>query len=190
MTPILVKYDLYLQAVYKNDYPDVLHYLITTQKCDALKTDEHGRNLIFLAVMNEKPKILRYLIKRWPCIDINAECDSGNTPLHAAVNKGKLELVEIILESLSNTTTEKSNSIILDVNKINKKCMNATALHLAVWNDYTDIALRLIQANSDPYLKMNGISDAFDLARENSNEILYDLLSEFFNSTKGKADKV
>jgi len=50
--------------IHRNDYPDVLHYLITTQKCNVLKKDEHGRTLIFLAVMNEKPKILRYLIKR------------------------------------------------------------------------------------------------------------------------------
>ena len=106
------------------------------------------------------------------------------------MNKGKLELVEIILESLSNFTNpdNKSGSVNLDVNKVNKKCMNATPLHLAAWNDYTDIALRLIQANADPYLKMNGVSDAFDLARENSNEVLVDLLSEFFDSTgKGKA---
>jgi hypothetical protein len=26
--------------------------------------DEHGRSLIFLAVMNDKPKILNYLVKR------------------------------------------------------------------------------------------------------------------------------
>lgn len=57
--------------------------------------------------------------------------------------------------------------------------MNATPLHLAVWNDYNEIALRLIQANADPYLKMNDISNAFDLARENSNDVLLELLNDF-----------
>ena len=79
---------------------------------------------------------------------------------------------------------KSDTNIPLDVNKLNTKCMNATALHLAVWNDFTDIALRLIQANADPYLKMNGTSDAFELARENSNETLCDLLNEFFHSKK------
>jgi ankyrin repeat protein len=186
MIPSSTKYDLYLEVVFKNDFPDVLHYLITTKKCNVLKRDEHGRTLIFLAVMNEKPKILRYLVKRWPSIDINAENDSGNTPLHAAVNKGKLELVEIVLESLSNSLSsiKPSTNICLSVDKPNTMCMNATPLHLAVWNDYTDIALRLVQAKADPYLKMNGKSNAFDLAKENSNEILFDLLNEFANSVK------
>ena len=57
--------------------------------------------------------------------------------------------------------------------------MNATPLHLAVWNDFNEIALRLIQANADPYLKMNDISNAFDLASENSNDVLLELLNDF-----------
>ncbi len=121
---------------------------------------------------------------KWPSIDINEPCDSGNTPLHAAVNKGNLKLVEIILQALENDellsqgeTNEKNFR--LNVNKTNPKCMNATSLHLAVWNDYNEIALRLIQANADPYLKMNDVSNAFDLARENSNDILLELLNDF-----------
>lgn len=67
----------------------------------------------------------------------------------------------------------------LDVDKPNPKCMNATALHLAVWNDYNEIAIKLVQNNADPYLKMNGETNAFDLAKENSNEVLHDLLLEY-----------
>lgn len=64
--------------------------------------------------------------------------------------------------------------------------MNATALHLAVWNDFSEIAIKLIQANANPYLKMNDISTAFDLAKESSNEVLYDLLVEYSNMNKNK----
>lgn len=49
---------------FRNDFPEVLHYLITTNKCDPLKIDEKGRTLVFLAVVNNLPKILNYLVKR------------------------------------------------------------------------------------------------------------------------------
>ncbi len=133
---------------------------------------------------------------------MNEQCHSGNTPLHAAVNKGNQTLVDIILQSLNNenepintdtfessstsslinegeTTSRSRKSYKLDINKINEKCMNSTALHLAVWNDFNEIALRLVQNNADPNLKMNGTTTAFDLALENSNQVLYELLNEF-----------
>jgi len=204
-SPVLnqVKYELYLESAYKHDLPEVLHYLILTKKCNPFKRDEQGRTLIFLAVMNDRPKILNYLIKRWPSIDVNEACHSGNTPLHAAVNKGNISLVDIILQSLNNesneslkpdnfessstsslneasdTSSRSRKSFKLDINKTNVKCMNSTPLHLAVWNDFNEIALRLIQNNADPNLKMNGTKNAFELALENSNQILYELLTEY-----------
>ncbi len=107
--------------------------------------------------------------------------------MHAAVNKEKLNLVEILLKSLSNEETSRTKSddqdkkfYKLDVNRVNEKCMGATALHLAVWNDYNEIALVLMQANADPWLKMND-KNAFEMARDSSNQVLYELLSEYSN---------
>jgi hypothetical protein len=48
----------------RNDYPEVLHYLITTKKCDPYTVDEQGRTLVFQAVISDLPKILNYLVKR------------------------------------------------------------------------------------------------------------------------------
>jgi len=113
-------------------------------------------------------------------------------------------MVELLLKSLSNdfetdakttsatssTTSFGSTSMLgkssrrtykLDVNKVNEKCMDSTPLHLAVWNDYNEIAIRLVQSNANPNLKMNGVSTAFDLALENKNEVLYELISEYYN---------
>lgn len=195
------KYDYYLKSALKNDFPEVLHYLITTKKCDPYQIDDKGRTLIFQSVINDLPKILNYLIKRWPSIDINAPCHSGNTALHAAVNQGNIILVELLLNSLSNHSEDnyqmrssvasfssssfhenvtKTNHK-LDVNKPNEKCMNTTPLHLAVWNDFNEIAIRLVQSNADPHIKMNETSNAFDLALENDNQVLYELLSDYYN---------
>lgn len=70
------------------------------------------------------------------------------------------------------------------MNRPNLKCMNATSLHLAVWNNYDEIALRLIEAKADPMIKMNGQSSAFDLAHENGNQVLADLMNELNISRK------
>lgn len=125
---------------------------------------------------------------KWPAIDINEASDNGNTALHAAVNTGNIELVQILLESLgekketetsqSSATSTKQRTL-LDVDKKNENCMNATPLHLAVWNNYVEIAILLLQHGANPHLKMNNISTAFDLATENSNQVLFDLIREY-----------
>ena len=101
---------------------------------------------------------------------MNEACKSGNTALHAAVNRAKLELVEILLRC------ER-----VDVNRPNEKCMDVSALHLAVWNGLDEIAWRLASAGGDVHQCMcmadGSRVSALDLAK--SNESLYELLVEF-----------
>ena len=52
---------------------------------------------------------------------MNKQADNGNTALHAAVNNEHIECVLALL-----------NIQTLDVNAVNTKCENSTALHLAV----------------------------------------------------------
>jgi hypothetical protein len=125
------------------------------------------------------------------------------------VNKGSLQLVEIILQSTesdsndhvvsagaggspstvssdsgymgSGETERRTSRPVhkLDIDSPNRKCMNATALHLAVWNEFDEIAIRLVQAGADPYLKMNEATSAIDMAKESQNETLHELLVEY-----------
>ena len=83
------------------------------------------------------------------------------------MNSAKKEIVEILLGSKN-----------LDINVVNKSCMNATALHLAVWHDSEEIAILLIKNKADPYLKMDGNKNAFDLARENNNTFLLEIFDD------------
>lgn len=126
---------------------------------------------------------------QWPSIDINEPCDSGNTALHAAVNKGNAQLVDILLESLATSRQDADEGAQrtqrdhhrLELDKPNLKCMNSTALHLAVWNDFTEIAVRLVQAGADPRLRMNDQLSVLDMAKENANQVLYELILEYSN---------
>ena len=100
--------------------------------------------------------------------------------MHAAVNNGKLKIVEILLKSTN-----------LNVNLVNDSCMSATALHLAVWHSYDEIAITLVRNKGDPYLTMgNGGLNAFELAKENNNQVLAELLLEFFNEEKNVRESI
>jgi len=54
-------------------------------------------------------------------MDVNRPCDSGNSPLHVAVNLGNLSLVKMLLRMPD-----------IEVNRRNPQSENATPLHLAV----------------------------------------------------------
>ena len=55
------------------------------------------------------------------CMDVNMPCDTGNSPLHVAVNLGNYNLVRVLL-----------NMPDIEVNTENSQCDGATPLHLSV----------------------------------------------------------
>jgi len=68
------------------------------------------------------------------------------------------------------------------VNKRNEKCMDMTPLHLAVFNDYDEIAIRLVQSDANPNLKIKGEISALSMALENKNQVLYELLGDYYQN--------
>nr|XP_025034302.1 protein FAM220A isoform X1 [Pelodiscus sinensis] len=120
-------------------YVDVLHYIILNQKLDLGTVDEKNRNLIFLATIYDQPKILDYFLDMGlPIPDINQPAENGNTPLHAAVNTGKMHLVSLLLHYPG-----------INVNFPNPQCDGATALHLAIAYGYLGICYLLLNAAAD-----------------------------------------
>ncbi|XP_032658055.1 protein FAM220A isoform X2 [Chelonoidis abingdonii] len=120
-------------------YADVLHYLIINQQLDLGAVDEKNRNFIFLATIYDQPKILDYFLDMGlPIPDVNHAAENGNTPLHAAVNTGKMHLVSLLLHYPG-----------INVNFPNPQCNGATALHLAIVYGYLGICYLLLNAAAD-----------------------------------------
>lgn len=53
-------------------------------------------------------------------MNINEKAPSGNTPLHAAINNGNINMVKLLINAGAN------------VNAWNPECEGATPLHLAI----------------------------------------------------------
>ena len=55
-----------------------------------------------------------------PRVNVNEKAPSGNTPLHAAINTGNINMVKLLINAGAN------------VNAWNPECEGATPLHLAI----------------------------------------------------------
>ncbi|KAK3580734.1 hypothetical protein CHS0354_005744 [Potamilus streckersoni] len=144
-----------IQQAIQLGYIDVVHYLIVSGQVDPQRIDEHGRTLIFNAVMHSRPKIVQYLISRVkPAIDVNRASDTGNTALHAAANNGNVNLVTELLMNPD-----------IDVNCCNSQCENATPLHLAVMHGHAEIVGALLRAGANFSQKMGNMLP-LDIARD------------------------
>jgi len=53
-------------------------------------------------------------------VNVNEQAPSGNTPLHAAINTGNINMVKLLINAGTN------------VNAWNPECEGATPLHLAI----------------------------------------------------------
>ena len=48
----------------RNNYFDVIHYLVTSGKVKRDSVDKHGRTLVFTAVVQNKVEVLKFLLKK------------------------------------------------------------------------------------------------------------------------------
>ncbi|ESO87089.1 hypothetical protein LOTGIDRAFT_229258 [Lottia gigantea] len=143
------------QAI-RHDYIDVIHYLIVSGRVNPNYTDNHNRTCIFTAVMHNKPKVVQYLLHRVkPAIDINLPSDTGNTALHAAANTGHYSVVSELLSCPD-----------IDINCKNMQCEQATPIHYAVMHGHVKVVELLLKSGADKNLKMGGLSNSMDIARD------------------------
>ena len=96
---------------------------------------------------------------------INVYDNDGLAPIHRAVQSGKLEIVEYLIDHGAFINCKEKNT-------------GSTELHLAVAMGYNDIADLLIEKGSNPRLQDDNSKTPFDYAwKYNRKEIAYDLLA-------------
>ncbi|XP_078609904.1 uncharacterized protein LOC144881070 isoform X1 [Branchiostoma floridae x Branchiostoma japonicum] len=143
---------------------DVLHYLVKVKRADLGVRDGENRTLVFIAVTHNQPKVLTYLLtKVHPRPDINLPSCTGNTPLHAAVNAGNVELVKTLVKAGA------------EVNTANPQCDSATPLHLAVLHGDKETCEVLLSAGAQVSAEMGG-QTAAHLAEDLGHLELHQLL--------------
>ncbi|XP_059174934.1 uncharacterized protein LOC131955031 [Physella acuta] len=154
-------------------YIDVISYLIKSGHVSMSYTDSQRKSLLFIAVMQNQPDVVKYFLSKEDSIDVNQPADNGNTALHAASNSGNLPIVEILC-GCSRT----------NVNCINTQCDRSTPLHLAVMHGHEQIVTCLLRHGADPQLKMAD-KTATDLAVDFDQKEILKLLED-----NGKQDSV
>jgi len=150
-------------------YVCVLRYLINHRYVSPHMIDGQGRTLPFLAIMYNKPSILKFLLtlppERMP--NVNLASRTGNTPLHAAANLSRLDLVNRLLEYPQT-----------DPNVVNVNCDGSTPLHIAVMHGNSSIVRSLLKAGADASLKM-GDATPLTLAKEMDQEEVVKVFKSF-----------
>ncbi|XP_074063205.1 uncharacterized protein LOC141502386 isoform X2 [Macrotis lagotis] len=173
------KSDLFKERAFqciKLGYIDVLHYLIKSHQIDLYIVDDNNRNMIFLSIIYNQPKILEYFLNMEPPIpNVNQAAENGNTPLHAAVNSRKTDIMSLLLCFAE-----------IDVNAPNHQCNGATALHLAIIYGHLDICYLLLKAAADPEIPIEELTP-LQLAQQMGNRAIESLIRFHVNKLrKGK----
>ncbi|KAF6032477.1 FAM220A [Bugula neritina] len=129
-------------------YTEVVHYFLYSGKLSAGYVDCRQKTLLHIATAANQPRVVEYLLKKWTgCMDVNRPCDTGNSPLHVAVNLGNYNLIQLLL-----------NMPDIQVDRENSQCDGATPLHLAILHGSADTVRMLLKAKANPNKLMAGQS--------------------------------
>ncbi|XP_036597333.1 protein FAM220A isoform X2 [Trichosurus vulpecula] len=112
------------------------------------------------------------VVQEPPIPNVNQAAENGNTPLHAAVNSRKTNIMCLLLRFAE-----------IDVNAPNHQCNGATALHLAIIYGHLDICYLLLKAAADPEIPMGELTP-LQLAQQMGNKAIESLIRFHVNKLK------
>ncbi|XP_068941008.1 protein FAM220A isoform X2 [Petaurus breviceps papuanus] len=112
------------------------------------------------------------VVKEPPIPSVNQAAENGNTPLHAAVNTRKTDIISLLLCFAE-----------IDVNVPNHQLNGATALHLAIIYGHLDICYLLLKAAADPEIPMGELTP-LQLAQQMGNTAIESLIRFHVNKLK------
>ncbi|ETO09291.1 ankyrin-repeat-containing protein [Reticulomyxa filosa] len=139
---------------------------IDINECDNV----HG-TLLHFAMQNEKQHITQMLIQYGANVDAKGpSCRMGNTPLHEAVNKGNIK----VLNFCCLLFVELLIAAKADLNI--KNALGLTPLALACLNGDLSIVKILLHSNADVNIQDNDGKTAYLHAKENMHKQIMDLL--------------
>ncbi|XP_036597335.1 protein FAM220A isoform X4 [Trichosurus vulpecula] len=116
--------------------------------------------------------MLNVRLQEPPIPNVNQAAENGNTPLHAAVNSRKTNIMCLLLRFAE-----------IDVNAPNHQCNGATALHLAIIYGHLDICYLLLKAAADPEIPMGELTP-LQLAQQMGNKAIESLIRFHVNKLK------
>jgi len=175
-------------------FPEIVELLVT-KGADGEVINEDGLNALHIAISyTDSIQTVERLIAGGT--DVNASAPEGNTPLHIAASRNKIEIVRLLLAARAeiNARTEDgwaplheaitASKEVVDLLLDNHADVNATSeygytpLHRAAANGKREVVRLLLQKGADTSLvDENGLS-AIDFALEAGHSDIADLLIE------------
>lgn len=152
-----------------------LHYAIKNEKniesllkqgIDTNSRDIFGYTPLHLAVQKEDLSTISLLLSYGA--DASIQCENGNTPLHFAAEKGQVDIVKILL-----------NHHFTIINFVDNR--SRTALHFAVLKGHAPVVKVLLLYTADVDRKTSDDKTALNLAIENNNEEIKNLILHHVN---------
>lgn len=160
---------------------------------------EYQKNILhFLAKEGHENIIKIFLMQN---IDFNIANNIGQTPLHVAIEHGKIEIIKMLLDDYSVDPNCKDNlgrtplmvvvetnnldalkllltdqTVIYKINLTDKAGL--TALHMAAESGNSDSIQELLNNHANPFLKNNDNKTALDIAKRNKDKTSQKILED------------